>query len=270
MSAEIEKVKEAAVEIRIENVSKFFDEFCCLRDVYLDIIRGEIHTFLGPSGCGKTTLLRTIAGLEMPSRGVVYHNSEAVRCPSPKRGFVFQHGASFPWRTVAKNIEFGLEIKKVPEDERHAICKKYINLVGLNGFENFYPHQISGGMRQKMVLATVLATEPDVILMDEPFGALDAQTRAYMQKELLRIQEKTRKTIIFVTHSIREALLISNRVSVFRIKPGGILHTYDLDSMFGTPTARSLRDTAITDMEAELYKMLHSFSNYEDSVAPEN
>jgi NitT/TauT family transport system ATP-binding protein len=248
------------VEILVEDTCKYFDKFCCLRDINLKIYNGEFHTLLGPSGCGKTTLLRMVGGLDLPTSGIILHNGDEITGPSPKRGFIFQEGAGFPWRTIKNNIEFGLEIKKMPKDERSKLATKYINLVGLNGFESHYPHQISGGMRQKMALATCLANNPDVLLMDEPFGALDAQTRTYMQMELLRIWKETKKTIIFVTHSIREALLLSDRVSVLKIKPGQIMETYDLDKELGGPNERDSKDPAMMDLETEIYKKLRSFS----------
>jgi len=252
------------VAIKIENVSKKFGDFTCLEGINLEILKGEIHTFLGPSGCGKTTLLRMIAGLDSPTIGRIFNDSQVITGPSANRGFIFQHGAAFPWRTVLKNIEFGLELKGVSKDKRREISRKYLKLVGLEGFENYYPHQISGGMRQKMVLATVLANEPEIILMDEPFGALDAQTRAYMQKELLRIWEQTKKTIVFVTHSIREAMIISSRVSVFGTRPGRILETYDIDSIIGPQQSRDLGEERASQLEYELYTKLQPFLGHEN------
>lgn len=256
------------VELKVEGVEKLFGDFVCLKDINLEILKGEIHTFLGPSGCGKTTMLRMIAGLENPTSGRILNHNSFIDGPSAKRGFIFQHGAAFPWRTVAKNIEFGLEVKGVPREERQKISMGYIELVGLNGFEDYYPHQISGGMKQKMVLATVLANEPEIVLMDEPFGALDAQTRGYMQKELLRIWEKTKKTIVFVTHSIKEAMIISSRVSVFGIHPGRVLDTFALDEEIGTQKERDFSDNKVEEMEEMLFTQLQPFmKNEKDAQA---
>ncbi|WP_457555527.1 ABC transporter ATP-binding protein [Candidatus Pyrohabitans sp.] len=255
------------VAIKIDNVTKKFGDFTCLESINLEIFKGEIHTLLGPSGCGKTTLLRMIAGLESPTEGKILNNTQVITGPSASRGFIFQHGAAFPWRTVLKNIEFGLELKGIDKEKRREICRKYIKLVGLEGFENYYPHQISGGMRQKMVLATVLANGPEIILMDEPFGALDAQTRSYMQRELLRIWEETQKTVVFVTHSIREAMVISSRVSVFGTRPGRILHTYDLNRRIGSQKHRDLSEERASRLEYELYTKLQPFMGHENGEA---
>lgn len=253
----------SSIEIHVDNACKYFDDFCCLKDINLEIVEGEFHTFLGPSGCGKTTLLRMIAGLDMPSNGRILHNGEEIQGPSSKRGFMFQEAAAFPWRSVRRNIEFGLEIKKIPKKERNKISTKYMKLVGLDKFREYYPHQLSGGMRQKMVLATCLANNPKVLLMDEPFGALDAQTRSYMQKELIRIWEKTKKTIIFVTHSIREALILSNRVTLFKIMPGEIVSTYNLNETFGSPTERDLQSHKLMELESRIYTKLRSYSGFD-------
>lgn len=244
----------------MEGVWKTYGELLALRNINLEIGKGEFHVFLGPSGCGKTTLLRIIAGFDGPSQGRVLHEDQEVRSPCSQRGFIFQEGICFPWRKVAANISFGLEVKGIPRDERQKVVERFIRLVGLSGFSDRYPSQLSGGMRQKMILAAVLANEPDVLLMDEPFGALDAQTRSVMQRELLRIWGETGRTIIFVTHSIREALILANRVSLFKTRPGEIMETYDLDTLLGKANVdRHSGDVRLAEFEMEIYKRMEPF-----------
>jgi NitT/TauT family transport system ATP-binding protein len=194
----------ADVILKITDLSKTFtsreSNLLALTDINLDVKEGEFICLLGPSGCGKTTLLRIIAGLEQRTTGSMCLNGVEIQGPGPDRGMVFQEFALFPWRTVRKNVEFGLEIKKLPPEEREKIADRYIDLVGLKGFEKSHPNQLSGGMKQRVGIARALANEPSILLMDEPFGALDAQTRNQMQKELLRIWQETKKTVIFVTH----------------------------------------------------------------------
>jgi NitT/TauT family transport system ATP-binding protein len=243
--------------ISVRGVSKVFGGFQALRDVDLDIRQGELHIFLGPSGCGKTTLMRMISGFEYPSSGRILHCGTPIEGPGPDRGLIFQEGVNFPWRTVRRNVEFGLEMKGMPKAERARVAQKFIDLVGLTEFASHYPSQISGGMKQKMALATALANDPEALLMDEPFGALDAQTRSVMQRELLRIWSETNKTIIFVTHSIREALLLGNRISLFKTRPGEIAKIYDLDEELGKPNVeRDSTDRNLVDMEGEIYRVM--------------
>ena len=245
------------VEISLQAVGKTFGTHTALANVNLDIYRNELHVFLGPSGCGKTTLLRMIAGFETPDEGAIVCKGKAVQSPGPDRGFIFQEGTHFPWRTVSDNIEFGLECRGVPKETRRKTAAEYLKLVGLERFADYYPSKISGGMKQKMVLATSLANEPDVLLMDEPFGALDAQTRTYMQHELLRIWSESRKTVVFVTHSIMEALLIGSRVSVFTTNPGRISKCFDLDREFGTRNVeRSTSDPGLVALDSKIYSMM--------------
>ena len=246
-----------SAEVTIESVSKSFNGFQALQGIDLEILTGELHVLLGPSGCGKTTLLRMIAGFEFPTSGQVARGDRPITGPGADRALVFQEGTHFAWRTVIRNIEFGLEVQGLPKDERTDVAQKYVNLVGLREFETYYPSQISGGMKQKMVLASVLANDPAMLLMDEPFGALDAQTRTYMQQELLRIWKETQKTVVFVTHSIREALLLGSRISLFKTKPGEIVRVFDLDRDLRTPNVdRDSGDSRLVDLEAEIYKMM--------------
>lgn len=193
-----------------------------LEGVTLEIRDKEFVCLVGPSGCGKTTLLRIIAGLETPTTGSVTIDGNAVTGPDPKRGMVFQEYSLFPWRRVIDNIAFGLEMKGVSREERRQTAEYYLKMVGLSRFRDAYPFELSGGMRQRVAIARALANEPDVLLMDEPFGALDAQTRNRMQKELLCLWKKTEKTIVFVTHSVDEAVYLSDRIIVLSPRPGSV------------------------------------------------
>jgi NitT/TauT family transport system ATP-binding protein len=198
------------------------EEFVALEDFSLTVNKGEFITIVGPSGCGKSTLLDIVSGLVKPKSGNIVINGRTVTGPALDRGFIMQGYALLPWRTVRKNIAYGLEVKHVPFKERPEIVQKYINMVGLQGFEERYPNELSGGMRQRAAIARSLAYDPDVLLMDEPFAAVDAQTRETLQNELLRIWEQTGKTIIFITHSIEEAVLLASRVVVMTSCPGRI------------------------------------------------
>jgi len=193
-----------------------------LHDVNVKISAGEFVCIVGTSGCGKTTLIRILDGLIPPSAGYVLINGTAVSTPGPDRGFVFQQDSLLPWRTVLDNVVFGLEVLKRPREEQVRIALDLIRLVGLAGHEKSYPHQLSGGMRQRVNLARALAIDPDVLLMDEPFAALDAQTREVMQRELQNIWERKRKTVIFITHQIDEAIYLADRVLVLGGQPGSV------------------------------------------------
>jgi NitT/TauT family transport system ATP-binding protein len=191
-----------------------------LRDFSLEIIRGEFVSIVGPSGCGKSTFLNILLGLLRPDRGEMALNGTRITGPSQERAMVFQEFGLLPWRTVKANVELGLELKGMAAAQRAERAINLINLVGLKGFEKHYPHELSGGMKQRVGLARALATEPEVLLMDEPFAALDAQTRDSMQAELLQVWEQTKKTVLFVTHSIEEAAYLSDRVIVMTARPG--------------------------------------------------
>jgi NitT/TauT family transport system ATP-binding protein len=207
--------------------------FTALEDVSLDVRAGEFLTVVGPSGCGKSTLLDLVAGLDRPSRGRILVDGEEVRGPGLDRGIVFQQYALYPWRTARGNVEFGLAAKGVERRERAALAQHYLELVGLTGFEDRHPHELSGGMKQRVAIARALAFDPDVLLMDEPFGALDAQTRESLQVELLRIWQQTGKTVVFITHGIDEAVYLGQRVAVMSSRPGRITHLVDIPD-FGT------------------------------------
>lgn len=226
------KTVAAASKIEITNVSRTFnvrknggtgkEKFFALKDFNLSVNEGEFLTIVGPSGCGKSTLLDLLIGLNHADEGEIRIDGKAITGPALDRGIVLQGYALFPWRTVRRNVEFGLEIKGIPKKERGEIADKYIRLVDLENFSDHFPYELSGGMQQRVAIARALAYDPEVLLMDEPFAAVDAQTRETMQDELLRIWEKTHKTIVFVTHSIEEAVGLADRVAVMTRQPGRI------------------------------------------------
>jgi NitT/TauT family transport system ATP-binding protein len=211
-----------APKLAISRLNKSFGDLEALRGINLGVERGEFISVVGPSGCGKTTFLRIVAGLEHATSGDVLLDGRTVREPGTDRGFVFQNDSLLPWRTVFANAIIGREVTGSigPADRRRTM--ELLKLVGLEGFENFHPRQLSGGMRQRVNLARALAIDPEILLMDEPFAALDAQTREIMQAELLRIWERGQKTVLFVTHQIDEAVFLSDRVLVFARRPGRV------------------------------------------------
>ncbi|VUT24399.1 MAG: Trehalose/maltose import ATP-binding protein MalK [Candidatus Methanolliviera sp. GoM_oil] len=240
------------VKLSIEGVSKRFKDKLVLEKLDIDIMDGEFVCVVGPSGCGKTTLLRIIAGLEEPSEGNILLDGGKINGPSPDRGMIFQEYSLFPWKTVRKNVSFGLEIDNMPREEINRTVEKYIKMVGLSGFEEHYPKEISGGMKQRVAIARALAKDPFVFLMDEPFGSLDAQTRNMLQDELLEIWEKTQKTIVFVTHSVDEALYIGDRVVVMSANPGRITRIIDV----GVERPRERTDLKIMRERKEILDLL--------------
>ncbi|MCL6552312.1 MAG: ABC transporter ATP-binding protein [Firmicutes bacterium] len=214
-------------KIVVDRVSRQFpatdpERGLALDDVSLEVHANEFVAVVGRSGCGKTTLLNLIAGFLSPTRGEVRVDGRRVEGPGPDRGMVFQHAALFPWLTALENVEFGPRNQGVPRRERRALALELLDLVRLRGFEHKYPRELSGGMKQRVAIARALATDPEILLMDEPFGALDELTRAEMQDELLRIWEARRKTVVFVTHSIMEAIYLSDRVVVLSPHPGRV------------------------------------------------
>ena len=244
----------------IESLSKKFPkeetELTAIENFNLVVNDEEFVCILGPSGCGKTTILRIIAGLEIKSSGSIKLDDHEITGPGQDRGMVFQEFALFPWRTVQKNVEFGLEIKQLPKEDRKRIASEFITLVGLKGFENSYPYQLSGGMKQRVGIARALANNPDVLLMDEPFGALDAQTRNLMQKELLRIRQQTKKTVVFITHSVDEACFLADRVVVMTARPGTVKEIFSIDSPQPRDRASvefaNLRKRILAELEREV------------------
>jgi NitT/TauT family transport system ATP-binding protein len=217
----------AASIIVAEKVTKVFEGgrqggVVALKDLSLEVAEGEFVCLVGGSGCGKTTFLNLVAGFLAPTAGVIYLRGRAIAGIEPRAGMIFQSYALLPWKTVAGNVEFGPKMKRVPRAERRAIADRFIRMVGLHGFENFYPGQLSGGMQQRVTLARLLAADREVFLMDEPFAALDAMTRQVMQEELRNIHARSRKTIVFITHSIDEALILSSRLFVMSARPGRV------------------------------------------------
>lgn len=220
--------------VLVDSVSKEFKStsggVVALRDISFELDENEFFCVVGPSGCGKTTLLNLLAGFEAPTSGVVEVNGNVVTRPGSERAVAFQEYALFPWCTVRENVEFGLTLKRIGKKARRDTASHFIELVGLTGFEDRYPHQLSGGMRQRVSIARTLAVEPLLLLMDEPLGALDIQTREYMQGELLRIWEEDKKTVLFVTHDIREAVRLADRVMVMNPRPGTIKEIVSIDA----------------------------------------
>ena len=219
--------------IEIKNVYKTFTEngkeLVAIDHVDLEIPRNQFTVLIGPSGCGKTTLLNMIAGFEKPTSGEILLKNKPVQQPGPDRGYVFQDYALFPWQTVIGNVAFGLRHNGFSKEEAEKKARKYIDLVNLRGFEDAYPHILSGGMKQRVAIARALAYDPDVLLMDEPFGALDAQTRKHMQKELVNIIQKAKKTVVFVTHSVIEAVYLADLVVVMTARPGKVKGTIKIN-----------------------------------------
>ncbi len=213
--------------LRLEGVQKWFGSLKVLDGIDIDVNTREILTILGPSGCGKTTLLRIVNGLILCERGQISFKGEAVRGPRPEMAMVFQNFGLFPWKRLDQNIGYALRIQGKEQSEIDRLVGHYTSLVGLGGFEENYPAQLSGGMQQRAGLARALAAQPDVLLMDEPFGALDALTRETLQEELLRINDAEPKAMIFITHSIDEALLLGDRVLVMTPRPGKIRFRFD-------------------------------------------
>ena len=212
--------------LTVENINKKYvshgSETPALIDINLRIEEGEFVCLLGPSGCGKSTLLKIIAGLIPATSGRIAINGQPVSGPGPERAVVFQDYALFPWMTVRDNVEFGLEARRLPVAERREVSSRLLKVVGLSDFAERFPHQLSGGMKQRVSIARALAVDPSLLLMDEPFGALDAQTRQLLQDELLRIWRQYRKTVVFVTHSIEEAIYLSDRIVVMTARPGRV------------------------------------------------
>lgn len=235
-----------------------------LQDIDLVVDENEFVCLLGPSGCGKSTLLRIVAGLEHPSSGSVVYRGEAIEGPGRERGMVFQEYSLFPWRTILDNIGLGLEFSGLSAEKRRRRSEEYLALVGLERFGSAYPHELSGGMRQRAAIARALANNPDLLLMDEPFGALDAYTRILLQQELLRIWQERRKTILFVTHGVDEAVFLADRIVLMSSSPGRIRRTFSVDMdrprKRKDPRFGQLTDTILEELNAETLAGGESFS----------
>jgi NitT/TauT family transport system ATP-binding protein len=248
-------------QLSVRHVSKTFDSrgasesVTALSAVDLEIARGEFLVLLGPSGCGKSTLLNLMAGFLKPTSGAILHDGAPIAGPDRRRTVVFQEYALFSWMTVQKNVEFGLKAQGMPQQQRRAIARDLLSVVRLSGFENRYPHEISGGMKQRAAIARAIAPNPDVLLMDEPFGALDAQTRVLLQEEIARISAETRKTIVFVTHSIDEAVFLGDRIVVMSSRPGRVRDIYPVG--LARPRVAEMRlDAAFRDLVDKLWTSL--------------
>ncbi|MFD1330685.1 ABC transporter ATP-binding protein [Methylopila musalis] len=233
------------------------EAFVALSRVDLDIAKGEFLSIIGPSGCGKTTLLNLLAGFLKPSTGTVWRSGLANPAPGPDRTMMFQDYALYPWMTVAENVGFGLLAKSLPRRERDEIVRHFIRLVRLQGFEDKYPDQLSGGMRQRVSIARALAPDPAVVLMDEPFGALDSLTRDEMQEELLSIWAETGKTFVLVTHSIDEAVFLSDRVIAMSAKPGRIQTVLDIPLARPRRPDIRTRDADFLELKQTIFDLLH-------------
>ena len=219
--------------IQVRHLRKVFDlgkePFIALNDINLDVADNEFVTVVGPSGCGKSTLLNILAGLEVPSSGQALVSGKPVSGPSPERGVIFQQYALFPWLTVRENVEFGPKNAKMPAAERRAIAQHFIDMVGLTEFADALPKTLSGGMKQRCAIARAYAMNPSILLMDEPFGALDALTRVRMQEQLLQTWEQEKRTVLFITHDVDEAAYLAKRVVVMATHPGRIFQVIDVD-----------------------------------------
>jgi NitT/TauT family transport system ATP-binding protein len=246
------------IKIRIDNVTKDFPTankgyLSVLQGINLEVFENEFVCITGPSGCGKTTLLSIIAGLQAPTSGEVSLDGHIIRGPGKDRGVVFQEDAIFLWRNVIRNVEYGLELRKVPKSERRIIAEEYLQLVGLQNFTKFFPKELSGGMKKKVALATVYANDPEILLMDEPFGSLDYPTKCRLQSDLLNIWKTKTKTTIFVTHDVEEALFLSDRIVV--IQNGKIAAKYE--NFFSRPRLDEIRtQTKFNREKANLKKYL--------------
>jgi len=246
-------------QLSVKGVSKVYgeqhspDSVVALRDVSFEVPNNQFCTILGHSGCGKTTLLNIAAGFERPTSGAVMVDGEPIRAPGWQNTMIFQDYALFPWMSVSQNIAFGLEMKALAKHKHDGITKHYIKLVGLDGFDNKLPHQLSGGMRQRVAIARALAVQPNLLLMDEPFAALDAQNRSFMQDELVRIWQREPKTVMLVTHSIDEAIKLSDCIAVMTRRPGRVKEFITVD----LPRPRDEDDSSYLKLKRRLRDLIH-------------
>jgi NitT/TauT family transport system ATP-binding protein len=261
-----------SASISVRNIAKGFHRnrrgnFVVLQDVSFEVRAGEFVVLVGPSGCGKTTLLDLIGGLTEPDGGSILLGGKPITGPGLDRGIVFQQYALFPWLTAQGNIEFGLEAKGLPKAQRAGRAREYLDLVGLAGFEDRHPHELSGGMKQRVAIARALSYEPEVLLMDEPFAALDAQTRESLQDELLRIWRQTGKTVVFITHGIEEAVYLGQRVLVMAARPGRITQSLAVD-IDRENSGEDLRATPeFVRLRHQIWQLIHRRSDTPQRVA---
>jgi NitT/TauT family transport system ATP-binding protein len=246
--------------VEVKEVGKIYDGGVeALKDVRLALPTGRLTTFLGPSGCGKTTLLKIIAGLIPPTAGEIWVKGKKIDGPGPERAFVFQDFALLPWATVLRNVAFGLELRGIARDLRFETARGYIAKVGLKEFESSYPHQLSGGMRQRVGLARALCVDADIILMDEPFSSVDEQTRRKFQEDLLDLLKIERKTVIFVTHSIEEAAYLSDQIILLSQRPGTVLRIIQPNVERGKSPDEIRRDKGYLDAVDEIWQILKQY-----------
>ena len=245
--------------VTVRGVSKNYGNVEALRDMTLEFPRGQLTSLLGPSGCGKTTLLKIIAGLLEPTSGEIMVNGKAVNGPGPDRAFVFQDFALLPWASVIRNVAFGLELRGVAKSERESIASKYIKDVGLAGFENSFPHELSGGMRQRVGLARALSVDAQVLLMDEPFSAVDEQTRRKFQEDMLNLVQNENKTFIFVTHSIEEAVYVSDQIAILLPRPSRVSEIIRPSGFREKGIDNIRRDPEYLDIVDEIWASLRNY-----------
>ena len=250
---------EKPIAVSVQNISKNYEDVEALKNMSLNFPKGELTSLLGPSGCGKTTLLKIIAGLLEPSSGSVAVNGRQVTGPGADRAFVFQDFALMPWASVLQNVSFGLEMRGMNKNERESIAQNYIEEVGLQGFEKSFPHELSGGMRQRVGLARALAVDADVLLMDEPFSAVDEQTRRKFQEDLLQLVANKNKTFIFVTHSIEEAVYVSDQIAILLPRPSRVSEIIRPSNFRAKGVDAIRRDPEYLDIVDNIWNSLRSY-----------
>ncbi|MGG5820387.1 ABC transporter ATP-binding protein [Falsiroseomonas sp. HW251] len=262
-------------DIRFEGVGKAFptrngSQFVALDDVSLDVAEREFVAVVGPSGSGKTTLMRMAAGLDHPTSGRVTVGSKQVIAPGPDRAVVFQQFALFPWKTVRENIAFGLRCRGAPRAKQDEVVARYLRLMNMEGTEDRYPHQLSGGMQQRVAIARSYAIEPDVLLMDEPFGALDAQTRTVMQEELVRLTRREPRTTLFITHAVEEAVYLADRVVVLARDPGRLREIVDVRPTRIAEGWDGMAIDAVMDLPSFTHLRTHVWRLLRDQIRPDD
>lgn len=247
----------------VKNVSKVYDgdlPTITLQHINLQVRDGEFLCILGPSGCGKSTLLELLAGLQLPTEGEILLDGAKVKGPTRGSGVVFQDASLYPWRTISQNVGLGLELGGMKKTERQTLVDKYLNMVGLQGFGSKYPHHLSGGMRQRAGIARALVSSPNILLMDEPFGAVDHLTRLQLQLDLLRIWQEEKKTVVFVTHDVSEAVFLADRVVLLSPRPGRIHHIFDVPH----ERPRKREDASLLKIQNDIYSAIYDVKTEAD------
>jgi|SRR5690625_1070235 len=250
-------------QFKVSGVSKIYEgtnPTVTLQDIDLQVEDGEFICIIGPSGCGKSTLLELLAGLQQATSGQIYIDGEAITGPNKKLGVVFQDPSLYPWRTIAKNVGLGLEFSRHDKKEIPKLVKKYLKLVGLEQFSSKYPHQLSGGMRQRVGIARALASSPEVLLMDEPFGAVDHLTRLTLQDDLLEIWDQEKKTVVFVTHDVSEAVYLADRIILLSPRPGRVQDIFSVN----IPRPRKRDDLVLLEIQNQIYRSIYHVKTDED------